>query len=209
MAKRTARNHPKILAVVLACCAACAAPAARAQVISAIVPSGPRVEISGGYAYFRANTVVGRAQLNLNGETGSVAVYVNPWLGFVGDIGFYSKSNIEPTGYSLTVSSYQAGPRVRFRNESDFTTFLQALVGVGRAGGTLFTRPVGDNPSPLGANNSLLFTVGGGVDWQHNPRIGIRVIQVEYLHSQFRNGSDNQQGNFRLSTGVILAFGNK
>ena len=209
LVKTTLRRNPKILALLLACGAVSAVPAARAQAISAVLPPGPRVELSGGYGYFRANMAGGGGQLNLNGATGSVAVYVNRWLGFAGDAGFYRLGGIAPLGYSLTVSSFQAGPRVRFRNGSDFTTFLQVLAGEGRAGGTLFTRPLGANPGPLGANNSFLLTAGGGVNWQRNPRIGLRVIQLEYVYSQFLNGANNRQAAFRLSTGVVFTFGNK
>jgi hypothetical protein len=198
----------KLLTLLLACCAACAAPAARAQTVFAFLPPGPRVELSGGYAYFRSNVALGGGELNLNGGTGSVVVYVNRWLGLVGDAGYYRQGGIAPLGYSLAVSTFQAGPRVRFRNESDFTTFLQVLAGDGRAGGTLYTRPLGADLAPLGANNALLFTVGGGVDWQRNPRVGFRVIQMEYLHSQFLNGGNNRQATFRLSTGVVFTFGN-
>jgi len=62
----------------------------------------------------------------------------------------------------------------------------------------------------LGANNAFLFTAGGGADWRLTPRIGIRLVQAEYLHSQFLNGSgnSNRQDNLRLSTGVVFSFGN-
>jgi hypothetical protein len=128
----------------------------------------------------------------------------------VGDLGLYYQGNISGSGFGLTVSSYQFGPRLRLRNQTRLTPFGQLLLGAGHAGGTLYTRSLGSGMPPLGANNSFVLTAGGGADWRLNPRIGIRLVQVEYLHSQFLNGSGsgNQQNNLRLSTGVVFNLGN-
>lgn len=92
------------------------------------------------------------------------------------------------------------------RNRTDLTPFGYFLVGVGHAGGTLYTSSLG--LSSLGSNNGFLFTGGGGVDWKLSPRIGIRVVETDYLYSQFLNGNGNWQGNLRLRTGVVFTLGN-
>jgi hypothetical protein len=96
------------------------------------------------------------------------------------------------------------------RNHTHLTPFGQFLLGAGHAGGTLYTRSLGPGLSPLGANNGLVLTAGGGADWKLSSRIGVRFLQVDYLHSQFLNGSGNgnRQDNLRLSTGVVFSFGN-
>ena len=188
-----------------------AADDARAQAIPAETPpSIAQAELFGGYSYMRANTVINRTPISLNGASFSVAFYVNNWLGLVGDLGLYHQGNIAASGCSLAVSSYQVGPRLRLRDHEHLTPFGQLLLGAGHAGGTLYTRSLGSGMPPLGANNGFLFTAGGGADWRLSPRIGIRLVQAEYLHSQFLNGNGNgnRQNNLRLSTGVVFNVGN-
>jgi hypothetical protein len=187
-----------------------AADDARAQ-IAVLRPARFQVEIFGSYSYMRANTVISGTPFNLNGGSFSGAFYVNNWLGLVGDLGLYHQGNIAATGFTLTLSSYQFGPRLRLRNHTRLTPFGQFLLGVGHAGGTLYTRTLGSSMPPLGTNNGFVLTAGGGADWRLSPRIGIRLVQAEYLHSQFRNGSGdgNRQENLRLSTGVVFSFGNE
>jgi len=183
---------------------------ARAQAIPA---GGPphiaQVEIFGGYSYMRANTVISGTPFNLNGANFSVAFYVNNWLGLVGDVSFHRQGKIAANGFSLTLQSYQFGPRLRLRNHTHLTPFGQFLFGAGHAGGTLYTRSLGSGMPPLGANNGFLLTAGGGADWRLSPRIGIRLVQAEYLQSHFLNGSGNgdRQHNLRLSTGVVFILG--
>lgn len=171
----------------------------------------PKVEVFGGYSYMRANIVISGALFNLNGASGSVAYNVNNWLGVVADVGVYHQGSVTGSGLSLTLSSYQFGPRISLRKNKHLVPFGQALVGVGHAGGALYTSSLGTGLAPLGANNGFLFTAGGGVDWKLNHSIGIRLVQAEYLYSQFLNGSGNgnRQNNLRLSGGVVFSFGTR
>jgi hypothetical protein len=45
--------------------------------------------------------------------------------------------------------------------------------------------------------------VGGGLDWNATTHIGIRLIQAEYLMTQFL---DTTQNNARISTGVTIRW---
>jgi uncharacterized hydantoinase/oxoprolinase family protein len=45
--------------------------------------------------------------------------------------------------------------------------------------------------------------LGGGLDWNATPHIGVRLIQAEYLMTQF--GSTTQNG-VRISAGVVFRF---
>jgi hypothetical protein len=166
------------------------------------------VELFGGYSYLRGNTLFTREQINLNGASFSGAFYVNHWFGIVGDVGVYHAGNIADQ-FSLTLWSYQGGPRLRLQNDTRFTPYGQFLIGGGHAGGTIYTSSLGPGLPPIGANNSFLYTVGGGADWRLNRRIAIRVVQAEYLFSEFLNGSANghEQNNLRLSTGIVFNLG--
>jgi outer membrane immunogenic protein len=181
---------------------------ARAQGIAGFRLPEAEVEISGEYTSMRAKTVISGTTLNLNGASLSLAYYPKPWIGVAGDLGRYDQGNIAGSGFSLSVSSYQVGPRVRMRNRTRLTPFGQLLLGAGIAGGTLYTSSLGSGEPPLGASSSFLLTAGAGADWRLSPGIEIRLIQAEFLRSQFVNGSGNRQENLRLSSGVVFSFGN-
>src|SRR4051812_41463437 len=178
---------------------------ARAQVVT--VPQASRVDIFGGYGYMRGNAVFTGERINLHGANFSAAYYVNNWLGIVADAGVHHAGNIA-NQFSLNLWSYQFGPRVRLRNDTRFTPYGQFLLGGGHAGGTIYTTSLGFGLNPIGTNNSFLFTVGGGLDYRLSNRFGIRVVQAEYLHSEFSNGSvvGHRQNNLRLSTGIVFSF---
>jgi hypothetical protein len=185
---------------------------ASAQVIGA-KESTPMVDIFGGYTYVHANTVATDTSIGVNGGSGSVAYNFNRWLGLVGDVGFYEQDNVAETGHNLTLLSYQFGPRVSFRGHGrmHLVPFAQALVGAGHASGSLYTKSLGGGEAPIGANTNLLFTAGGGVDLKLTHTFGIRIIQAEYMYSQFSNGLDhnNRQNNVRLSAGILISLGDR
>ncbi|MFZ0821805.1 MAG: hypothetical protein WAM91_17210 [Candidatus Acidiferrales bacterium] len=172
---------------------------------SASAQEPPKVDVSAGYSYMYGNVVVSGQGINLNGASGSVAYNYNRWLGFVFDLGTYYNGNVASTGQTLNVTTYLFGPRFSWRKNEKLTPFGQVLLGGGYAGGTLYA---GGN-SPLGAQNSFAMTAGGGLDWKVQPVISIRVFQAEYLRTQFNNGVNFNQNNFRFSAGVVFHFGKR
>jgi hypothetical protein len=46
-------------------------------------------------------------------------------------------------------------------------------------------------------------TVGGGLDWNATEHIGVRLIQAEYLLTDFVS---TRQNNARISAGVVFRF---
>ena len=164
-------------------------------------------EVFGGYSYMRSNIALSGAAFSLNGGSASMAVYFNDRLGIVGDFGLYRQGNVAGQGFNLLFSTYQFGPRLRFSNATRATPFVHFLWGAGHGGGTLYTRSLGYGVAPLGANYSFVLSAGGGVDWRVSSRISIRMMEAEYIHSEFLNFSSNRQENIRLSTGVVFNFG--
>jgi opacity protein-like surface antigen len=169
----------------------------------------PRVDIFLGYSYIRANSVVTGTPINLNGGSGSLAYDLNNWIGLVADGGFYRQGSVTANGLSLNISSFQAGPRISLRQRAHLIPFGQVLAGAGHATGTLYSYSLGPGLAPIGSNTRFMLTAGVGVDWKLTPTIGIRIIQAEYLYSQFLNGGSysNEQNNVRLSAGIVLSFG--
>jgi hypothetical protein len=170
-----------------------------------------RLDIFAGYSYMRSNVVVSGPSFNLNGGSASLAYNFNDWIGVAGDIGFYHQGRVTGSGLSLSLASYQIGPRLSYRKNEHLVPFTQLLFGAGRAGGTLYTNSLGTDLAPLGTNNSFLLTAGGGVDWKVNHTIAVRLVQAEYVYSQFLNGigHDNRQNSVRLSTGIVFSFGTR
>jgi opacity protein-like surface antigen len=170
----------------------------------------PKVEAFGGYSYLRANDF--NTGLNFNGGSGSLAYNLTPMFGIVGDFGGYHWSQ---NSVDATVVSYLFGPKVALRH-GPITPFAQVLFGGAHASGTVFNegcearvRSEGEPCTVSGSENAFAMTIGGGVDWNATPHIGIRVIQAEYLMTRFNgfgnNGSSNQN-NARISTGVVLRW---
>jgi len=168
----------------------------------------PKFDIFVGYSYLHATTVISGAPINLHGASFSAAFYLDRWFGLVAEVGGYHAGNIAQE-FDLTLWNYQFGPRIRLPNQTRFTPYGQFLLGGGHAGGTVYMSSLGAGMPPIGTNNSFLFTVGGGVDSRLNHRLGIRIVQAEYLYSEFLNGSalGHKQNNLRLSTGVVFIFG--
>jgi outer membrane immunogenic protein len=169
----------------------------------------PKWEIFGGYTYMRANIVVSGTQFNMNGGSGSFAYNLTNWFGLVADLGITHSGTVATQPFSLTITTYEFGPRVSWRNHTKLTPYGQVLIGGGRATGTLYTNSLGSGLAPLGQSNDFNFTAGGGVDWKINHGFSVRLAQAEYLHTQFPNAHNNTQSNFRLSTGVVFSFGQR
>ena len=193
------RTHILLAVFLAAAFALASAPSAKAQ-------DTPRWEIFGGYTYTHANIVVSGTSFNMNGGSGSVAYNLSNWFGLVGDVGVVHQGNVAGAKLSLTVTTYEFGPRVSWRNHTSLTPFAQVLIGGAHASATLFTTSLGTGLAPLGTSNDFNFTAGGGLDWKVKHGFGIRLAQAEYLHTQFLNAHDNSQGSFRLSTGVTFSF---
>lgn len=209
------RRALRLLTISLAALLALgAAPAARAQTLgtSDETASTPKLEIFGGYSYMNANIVISGPRVSLNGASGSVAHNFNKCIGAVADFGVYGQGNVAAESRSLTVSSFLFGPRVSWRGHN-FVPFAQVLLGAGHATGTLYTTSLGNGTAPLGASSGFMLTAGGGVDWKLRPTIAIRIIQTEYMYSQFLNVAaspdSNRQNNIRISTGVVFSFGQR
>ena len=114
------------------------AQAARAQGFGIRTDSAPRVDVFGGYSFMRSNIVTTGTLFSLNGGSGSVVYNLSNWLGIVGDFGFYEQGNAAGLGKSLTLSSYQFGPRISLRDHS-LVPFGQVLLGGGHATGFVST----------------------------------------------------------------------
>ncbi|MGC2334091.1 MAG: outer membrane beta-barrel protein [Candidatus Acidiferrales bacterium] len=169
----------------------------------------PRIETFAGYSYIHMNDL---GTASLNGGSASVAVDPTGWLGIDGDFGGYEGAK---TGLNGTMWTYLFGPRISWRR-GRITPFAQALFGgahtsadppaevgslvrprreAGVAGGGVFA-----------SSNTFATALGGGVDVNATEHVSVRLIQAEYLLTEFKDGVHNRQNSVRISTGVVFRF---
>jgi len=183
--------------------------------------SYPRVELFMGYTYLRATPqlAAGNRMVYLNGGSTSVAFNLNRYVGLVGDFGGFNETRLQlttgnpPTALGSyegvddgTVFTFLVGPRISFRGHR-ITPFAQALFGGIRASEEMNCQ--GCAPI-LPKETSFALTAGGGLDLRLRHRLAIRIIQAEYLRTNFEDlttGNKAAQHDIRLSTGIVFRFG--
>ena len=137
-------------------------------------------ELFGGFSYMRFRGA------NLAGWEASGQYKYADWLGAVADFdGHYGSIG----GLSTSTYTFLFGPQISM--PSNVSPFGHLLLG-------------GAHNSTAGfGSTSFSMALGGGIDTDVGERIRWRLVQVDYLLTQFGGGSQN---NFRFSTGVVLRF---
>ena len=147
----------------------------------------------------------------LKGVAGDVAISFYHGLGVDVAISDGVASNILPS-VNLNKLSFTVGPRYTFDSSSwkhgkiaghPERIFVQGLVGRTHATNSVF--PIyGGTVSSM---DSIASQVGGGLDVPLKQGFGIRVAQVDWVHSALANGSANVQNDLRLSFGLTYSAG--
>ena len=139
-----------------------------------------KAELFGGFSYMRFHSS------NLNGWEIAGQYKFTDWLGAVADFdGHYGSIN----GIGTSTYTYLFGPQIS--HPSSVSPFGHLLLG-------------GAHNSTGGfGSSSFSMALGGGIDAELVHGIHWRLIQGDYLLTQFRGGSQN---NFRFSTGIVLRF---
>lgn len=139
-----------------------------------------KAELFGGFSYLRFRSS------NLNGWEISGQYRFTDWLGGVADVdGHYGSINEVGT----STYTYLFGPQISL--PSSVSPFGHLLLG----GAHNSTGGIG--------NSSFSMALGGGIDAELADRIHWRLIQEDYLMTQFGSRTQN---NFRFSTGIVLRF---
>jgi len=188
--------------------------AARAQ-------DAPKAEIFGGYSHSRAGGGDSGSSFNVNGWNAAVTGNFNSWFGVTADFcGHYGS----PGGTDVSRLSFLLGPTLRSRGHDKVSPFLHALFGGVR--GHRGITPAGSPPPlpQLAPASEAVFgmALGGGVDYNVNERVAIRLVQADYLLTTFSADSgiycittpcpttqSDTQHNLRLSFGIVARFGGR
>lgn len=176
-----------------------------------------KVELFGGYSYFRASIREGQnapcvdncpiqtfptSQANLNGWEFSGQYKFLPFLGGVVDFnGTYGNLN----GANTREHTYLVGPQVSLPFK--ISPFAHAMIGVAKEsedshGACPVLTPIACRFS-LGSDTSVATAYGGGVDWHIAPFVAVRIFQVDYFRTQLHGATQNQP---RVSAGVVFHF---
>src|SRR5262245_17461310 len=157
----------------------------------------PKAEVFGGYSYLHSS-VLGNG-INFNGGSGSVAFNPHPNFGLVADVGAYH--NTSSFGVDTTSVSFLFGPKFAYRGKERVTPYAQVLFGGVHDSSSLGTVSASDT--------AFAFAIGGGVDAKVSPHVAIRVAQIDYLLTKFRDFDNDRQNNVRISAGIVFRWGGK
>jgi len=165
----------------------------------------PKAEVFTGVSYLRVNNT------NLPGWDAAVNAVINKNLGVVVDAsGVYGSNSISSGGISTSVDhhvySFLVGPRVTDAR-GRWIPFAQALLGYTRYDATTSASTAGGTfLSAATDNNAFGMSVGGGMDFELNHSIAIRLVDVDYM--LIRNNGLKLNG-ARISAGVVIRLGQK
>jgi len=164
----------------------------------------PKVELFGGYTYNHQS--FGSAGFNFNGGSASIAFNFTPVFGFVGDFAPYHNNT---SSVSTTQFTYLFGPQFTYRGNEHVTPFFHVLVGGAHdsSSNSSSGTTTSSSSSNSSSGNAFAFAPGGGLDVNVSPHIAIRVAQVDYLLTKFRDDQDNRQNNVRVSAGIVFRWG--
>jgi hypothetical protein len=186
------------------------------------VAAQDKVELYGGYSYFRASIREGQfnpcpicvppgpvvtstsQNANLNGWEFSGQYKLLPFLGAVADVnGTYGTLN----GASTREHTFLFGPQVSLPTK--VSPFAHALFGVAKESQDTISNvcpvllPTCSGFTSLGADRSFATAVGAGIDIKAIPFVSVRLFQIDYVRTQLHGVTQNQP---RVSAGVVFHF---
>jgi hypothetical protein len=158
------------------------------------------IEAAASYKFSYANTTTPQ-EFWQNG--GSIEVHGQFWkgLGAVGRMDALHTSNMAGTGVGLDLVTTVFGPRYTWSpRASRFRYFGEVLGGFAKGSNSLFPTPMGMEKS---ANGTALL-LGGGVNWQLRKYIGIRVLDVHWMRTDFPNATTGNQNTLVAGSGLVF-----
>lgn len=163
----------------------------------------PRVDLSLGYNYLRANAPPsGCPCFGLNGGYASASFRLTNWLSVAGEFSGSHASKISNLGQDLTLETFMGGPRFSYRGHR-LVPFGQALFGGAHASDSYF--PTATTYTTTA--NSWAFSAGGGLDYNLGAHFGVRLVQAQYLRTALPNASSNSQSHLMIGAGIVMKFG--
>jgi hypothetical protein len=162
------------------------------------------VDLAINYEAARAAIVPGTA-FWLHG--GDAQVGITRWggLGLAADFGGGHNAKISSSGVALDLVTITGGPQYRKTVESgadyyNVTIFGHFLAGEAHASNGVFAGSTAASTSAT----SFALKAGGGIDLDISPRLSLRIVQADWLRTQFPNGANDVQNHIQLGAGVVI-----
>jgi outer membrane immunogenic protein len=168
-----------------------------------------RAELALDYTFLHSNAPPGGCGcFNLNGGSATFAWPIRAGsFDLVGDVTIAHAGMVSTSGDNLTLGTFTVGGRYLPRlSHSSLQPFGQVLLGLAHSSGTLVQ---GSNPGAANAGTAFAGNFGGGLELRVTPRFSIRLVEADYLLTNFDNGSNNHQNNLRINAGLVVRFGEK
>ncbi len=163
-------------------------------------PYVPRYTVALGYQYIRANAPPASCNcFSTNGGFIEGAYAFRYWLRAAAEVSGSTATNIGPLGQNLNLMTYTAGPQVAL-HIGRIEPYGQALFGAAHGSNSYFPSSTSYSTSAT----SFAYQAGGGIDFTLTRHIGIKVIEAQYLHTSFPNGTDNSQNHLMLGAGIMF-----
>lgn len=152
----------------------------------------PKVEVFGGYQYFRVYPGLPQSVEVYHGWNASVAATVVKHFSLLAD---FSRTGSTVNGFHAHQFTALLGPQVEGHGKC-LNPFAHVLVGLAHAS---------TNVSGSG-ESSPAWAIGGGLDVSVHRHIAVRVAQLDMLQTRY---SSQAQSNFRVSTGIVFKLGKR
>jgi len=183
--------------------------------LTTICKAQDKVELYGGYSYFRASIAEEQfsgpialapvsEKANLNGWEFSGQYKFLPFLGAVADFnGTYGTLRSANT----REHTFLFGPQISL--PAKVSPFAHTLFGVAKESQDTIPSacpvlvPTCTSFSSLGSGTSFASAFGAGIDIKAIQFVSVRLIQIDYLRTQLHGATQNQP---RVSAGVVIHF---
>ena len=164
------------------------------------------VDVAITYSADRTNVVNG-GSFWMQGGSGDLAVRCAHGVSVVGSVTGLHSGSISSSQVPLSLMVYVFGPRFRYvvrRNAEGhaLSVFGQALGGAAHGFDSVFPASMGANPGASG----FAFEAGGGVDMELSRRLGVRLVQAEWLRTGLPSSENDAQNHLQLNAGLVLHF---
>jgi len=168
----------------------------------------PQNEVFGGFSHLSVDThnlppMIGEGYSNpaigLNGWEGAFTHFFNKNVGVTADFsGFYgSPQFLGVSNLDSKLHTFMAGPTVAIARDKTISGFGHALFG-----GSTLSLGSGEY-----TDRAFSLAIGGGLDAKVNKKFSVRIVQIDYLHSNYNvAGYASTQNNLRFATGLIYKF---
>lgn len=159
----------------------------------------PRAEIFYGVSYLNLGAKAAGERASLLGFEFASDINLGGSWSITSSVAAQFAGSTDPhIHHRLEAYQFLAGPRYTFRRDK-CSPFVHALIGTSR--GELFSLQMRDTRF-----SHFTYGIGGGVDVPIRPRIALRILQLDYVHSSISPLGEN---NIRGSAGVVFRLGGR